>query len=118
MALFRGGTDLFIDPEKFHHQFCADLPERQAALMAIGQRPITEGALGEISGANPLWKTVPSWFIFGDLDLNIPVQAHRNMAGRARAVHTVEIAGASHVVGSSQPQLTADLITEAGRGPV
>ena len=108
-----GGTDAYIDQTKFHDQFCADLPEAQAKLMAVAQRPIAEAALGEPSGADPLWKHVPSWFIFGDQDRNIPAGAHRAMAERANSKRTVEIAGASHVVGMSHPTETADLIAEA-----
>ena len=108
-----GGADLYIQQDKYHDQFCADLPERQAQLMAITQRPIAEVALGEGSGDAPLWKTVPSWFIYGELDYNIPAGAHRNMAERADARRSVEIAGASHVVGISHPAETAELILEA-----
>jgi len=108
-----GGADVYIDQDKYHQQFCADVPERQAQLMAIGQRPIAEAALGEGSGDAPLWKTVPSWFIYGELDYNIPAGAHRSMAERAGSRRTVEISGASHVVGISHPAETAELILEA-----
>jgi pimeloyl-ACP methyl ester carboxylesterase len=81
--------------------------------MAATQRPIAEQALLEPSGPNPLWKSVPSWFIFGDQDRNIPAGAQRIMAERANAQHTVEIAGASHVVAVSHPSETADVILEA-----
>jgi len=111
-----GGVDAYIDQSRFHDQFCADLPERQAQLMAVAQRPITAGALGEPSGPSPLWRSVPSWFIFGDQDRNIPVGAHRLMADRANAKRTVEVAGASHVVGTSHPAETAELIAEAAHG--
>ena len=56
---------------------------------------------------------MPSWFIFGDQDRNIPAGAHRIMAERANSKRTVEIAGASHVVGTSHPAETAELIAEA-----
>jgi pimeloyl-ACP methyl ester carboxylesterase len=108
-----GGVDLYIQQDKYHQQFCADLPERQAQLMAITQRPISEAALGEGSGEAPLWKTVPSWFIFGELDRNIPAGAHRSMAERAGSRRIIEIAGASHVVGVSHPAEAAELILEA-----
>ena len=85
--------------------------------MAIAQRPITERALGEPSGPASLWSSVPSWFVFGDEDHNIPVGAHRAMAQRAGARRTVEIAGASHAVGVSHPAEVADLILEAARAP-
>jgi pimeloyl-ACP methyl ester carboxylesterase len=113
VPLADGGTDTYIAHDRFHHQFAADLPAQQAALMAVTQRPVTEAALSEPSGDRPLWRTVPSWFVFGELDHNIPVGAHRVMAGRASARRTMEVAGASHVVGVSHPIETADLIREA-----
>ncbi len=113
VTLSGGATDTVIAQERYHGQFCADLPEQQAARMAVTQRPITREALGEPSGDAPLWRSVPSWFIFGELDRNIPVGAHRIMAERAGSRRTVEIAGASHVVGMSHPEETAQLILEA-----
>jgi pimeloyl-ACP methyl ester carboxylesterase len=110
-----GGVDLYIAQEKYHQQFCADLPRPEAALLAVSQRPIAEAALTEPSGKLPLWRSVPSWFIFGDLDRNIPAGAQRIMAERANAKRVVEIAGASHVVGVSHPSETADLILDAAR---
>jgi pimeloyl-ACP methyl ester carboxylesterase len=117
VPLADGGTDTYIDQDKYHQQFCADLPPEQAALMAMTQRPVTAGALFEPSGPASLWRTVPSWFLFGELDHNIPAGAHRIMAERAGARRTVEIAGASHVVGISHPQETAALVLEAAGRP-
>ena len=51
-----GTTDLSITPERFHDQFAADVPEERTARMAITQRPVTQEALVEPSGARPLWK--------------------------------------------------------------
>ena len=113
VPLTSGGADTYIAPEKYHHQFAADLPAEQARLMAITQRPVTDQALAEPSGDRPLWRSVPSWFLFGELDRNIPAGAHRIMAARAKARDTVEIAGASHVVGISHPAETARIILEA-----
>jgi pimeloyl-ACP methyl ester carboxylesterase len=113
VPLAGGGADTYIDPAKYHHQFAEDLPEAQAALMAVTQRPVTQAALGEPSGDAPLWRTVPSWFVFGELDRNIPAGAHRIMAERAGSRRTVEIAGASHVVGMSHVAETVQMILEA-----
>jgi pimeloyl-ACP methyl ester carboxylesterase len=113
VPLTSGGADTFIAPEKYHHQFAADLPADQARLMAVTQRPVTDRALAEPSGDDPLWRSVPSWFLFGELDRNIPAGAHRIMAERAKARDTVEISGASHVVGISHPAETARIILEA-----
>jgi pimeloyl-ACP methyl ester carboxylesterase len=85
--------------------------------MAVTQRPVTEAALFEPSGTAPLWRSVPSWFLFGELDHNIPAAAHHVMAERAKARRTVEIPGASHVVGISHAQETAQIILEAAGTP-
>lgn len=108
-----GGVDLYIDQAKFHDQFAGDLSAEQRVRMAATQRPVTQTALFEPSGRAPLWRTVPSWFIFGELDRNIPAGAHHIMAARAAARETQEIVGASHVVGISHPAETARLICEA-----
>jgi pimeloyl-ACP methyl ester carboxylesterase len=113
VPLADGSVDTYIEQDKYHHQFCADLSEQEAALMAVSQRPVTSGALNEPSGDDPLWRTVPSWFLFGELDHNIPAGAHHAMAQRAGARRTVEIPGASHVVGISHPTETLEIILEA-----
>jgi pimeloyl-ACP methyl ester carboxylesterase len=112
VMLAGGGKDLYIQQEKFQVQFAADVPAAEAKLMAATQRPITEAALNEASGA-PAWKTIPSWFFFGSLDKNIPRAAHAFMAQRAGSKKTVEIKGASHVVMISHPEPLVKLIEEA-----
>jgi pimeloyl-ACP methyl ester carboxylesterase len=117
VPLADGGTDTYIAADKYHRQFAADLPAEEAAVLAVTQRPVTEAALSEPSGDRPLWRSVPSWFIFGELDRNIPAGAHRVMAERAGARRTVEIPGASHTVGVSHPAEVANLVLEAVRAP-
>lgn len=107
-----GGKDLYIQQDKFHAQFAADVPANDAQLMASTQRPITEAALNEGSGV-PAWKSVPSWFIYGDRDLNIPAAALSFMAERANSRETVVVNGASHVVMVSHPDAVADIIEHA-----
>jgi pimeloyl-ACP methyl ester carboxylesterase len=82
--------------------------------MAAGQRPITEAALTEKSG-EPAWKSLPSYFVYGDGDKNIPAEALGFMADRADSKNTVVVEGASHVVMVSNPQVVADLIEEAAK---
>jgi pimeloyl-ACP methyl ester carboxylesterase len=113
VPLAAGGTDTYIAQDKYHHQFCADLSTVQAQSMAVTQRPITWEALTEPLAGTPLWRATPSWFIFGELDHNIPVGAHRIMADRAGARRTVEVPGASHVVGISHVKEMTDLVREA-----
>jgi pimeloyl-ACP methyl ester carboxylesterase len=108
-----GTTDLTIRADRFHDQFAADVPATQAARMAATQRPVTQEALVEPSGERPLWEDVPSWFVFGDADRNVPAALQHFMAGRAGARRTIEVPGASHAVAVSHPVTTAFLILEA-----
>jgi len=112
VALADGGKDLYIQQDKFHDQFAADVPAAQAALMAATQRPVTEAALNEQSGT-PAWKHIPSWYIYGDKDKNIPPQAMAFMAKRAEAKMVKVVKGASHVVMVSNPEPVARLIEKA-----
>ncbi|KAA2234593.1 alpha/beta fold hydrolase [Salinarimonas soli] len=107
-----GGADLSIDQAKFRNQFAHDVPAEMGALMAAGQRPIAEAALTEKSG-DPAWKLLPSYFVYGDGDKNIPAKALAFMAERAGSRRTTVVAGASHVVMVSQPKAVADVIVEA-----
>jgi pimeloyl-ACP methyl ester carboxylesterase len=109
-----GSHDLSIRADKFHSQFAADVPASTAALMAVSQRPITDAALNERAG-EPAWKTIPSWFIYGDADKNIPAAGLSFMAQRAGAKQIVAVRGASHVVMSSHPDAVAKMIETAAR---
>jgi pimeloyl-ACP methyl ester carboxylesterase len=108
-----GTTDLYIANERFHEQFCADVPAPQAARMAVTQRPATQEALTEPSGERPLWREVPSRFVIGEEDRNIPADLQRYMAERAGAQATLEIPGGSHAISVSHPDETAQQILEA-----
>lgn len=112
VPLADGGKDFYIQQDKFHQQFAADVPQAKADLMAVAQRPIAEAALTEAASA-PAWKHLPSYFIYGTGDKNIPAAALGFMAERAKSRKTVEIVGASHVVMSSHPAAVANLIEEA-----
>jgi pimeloyl-ACP methyl ester carboxylesterase len=108
-----GTTDLYIDRELFHDQFCADVPVSEAARMAATQRPVTLEALQAPTGEHPLWKQVPSWYLVAGEDRNIPAELQHFMAHRAGARRTVELPTASHAAAVSHPDTTARLIIEA-----
>lgn len=112
VPLYGGGVDLYIGNVPFPEQFAADVPKEEAALMAVAQRPITEAALNE-PARRARWKSVPSWFIYGDADRNIPASVLGFMAARANARGEVVIEGGSHVVMVSHPDLVAKTIIEA-----
>lgn len=114
VVLAGGGKDFYIQQDKFHQQFAADVPQAEAQLMAIAQRPIAEAALTEASGI-PAWKDLPSYFIYGTGDKNIPAAALGFMAERAKSRKTVTLEGASHVVMTSNPLAVSRLIQQAAQ---
>jgi pimeloyl-ACP methyl ester carboxylesterase len=101
---------LFLDRDKFHTSFAADVPAEQAAFMADSQVPWGVDALGgTISEA--AWRSKPSWYLVATDDRMIPPPAQRSMAERAGAT-VVEVAG-SHSIFLSQPAAVAGLIEQA-----
>jgi pimeloyl-ACP methyl ester carboxylesterase len=109
-----GGNELVIRPEVFHQQFCADVPAAVAARMARTQRPVTEHALTEgLPTDQPAWKTLPSWFLIGEKDRNIPAAELQEEAARAGARSVRTIAGASHALSVSHPEDVVETILEA-----
>jgi pimeloyl-ACP methyl ester carboxylesterase len=111
-----GGNEFRIRPEAFHQQFVADGTAAEVELMAVTQRPVTEAALAEgLPTDTPGWRQLPSWFVFGDQDRNIPAEALRFMAERAGSKSTREVAGASHAISVGAPdQVTATILDAVG----
>ena len=107
-----GGSDLYIRSDRYHAQFAADSSAADAAVMAATQRPITQSALEE-PAADAAWHRLPSWFLFGAEDKNIPAAVHRFMAQRAGSRRTVELAGGSHTVAIPEAATVVQLIEEA-----
>ena len=109
-----GGNEFVIRPDVFHQQFAADVSPAQAAVMSATQRPVTQTALTTGQPTDmPAWKTIPSWFVFSDQDLNIPVALHRFMAERAGSKATREMAGGSHALSVSEPEAVTATILDA-----
>jgi pimeloyl-ACP methyl ester carboxylesterase len=92
VALPDGGAEVSVQQSKFWQQFAADLPEADAKLAAATQRPVSLAAFTDVSGP-PAWKTIPSRFIYGDQDKNLPTALQTFMAERAGSRQTVEIKG-------------------------
>jgi len=103
-------VEFAVDPEKFHDAFAADLPEKQSAVMATTQRPLSELAFSEPNG-EPAWKKLPSWAVVASGDKAAGADVVRSMAERAGATIT-EVEG-SHVIMISKPQVVADAILTA-----
>jgi pimeloyl-ACP methyl ester carboxylesterase len=104
---------LFLDREKFHDSFAADVSAEDGAFMADSQVPWGVDALsGTISEA--AWRSKPSWYLVATEDRMIPPPAQREMSERAGS--TVEEVAGSHAVYVSKPEPVAELIEKAASG--
>ncbi|WP_333760546.1 alpha/beta fold hydrolase [Streptomyces sp. IBSBF 2390] len=106
------GTDLYVRPELFREVFAADVPEREAAVLAATQRPIDASALAARS-ENAAWHDLPSWYLVANDDRVIPPAAQRHMAERANA-HVTEV-DSSHAIPVAHPAAVTAVIEAAAR---
>jgi len=104
---------LFLDPNEFHADFAADLPEAQADFMAHNQVPVNGAAAFSAPSLEAAWKTKPSWAIVAVNDKAINPDLERTMYKRANAKVT-EIKS-SHAVYISHPAEVAKVIEEAAQ---
>jgi pimeloyl-ACP methyl ester carboxylesterase len=103
-------TEFFIDPDKFHDAFAADVSAEEAAVMAATQRPVAARAFAEATGT-PAWRSLPSWAVVPTGDKAAGSDVLRSMAERAGA--KIVEADASHVIMVTQPQLVTETIMDA-----
>src|SRR5256885_479157 len=104
---------LFLDRDKFHDSFAADVPDDLAEFWADSQVPWGVDALsGTIS--EPAWRSKPSWYLVASEDRMIPPPAQRAMAERAGSTVT-EISG-SHSIFLSHSAEVAGIIEQAASG--
>lgn len=106
-----GDADLYLTPKYFGAVFASDVPAPIAQTMSVTQRPVTASALNERAPATEGWKTIPSWFVIGDLDNVIPPAKQLFMAQRAKA-HISHVHG-SHPSMIQHPEATVAAIMAA-----
>ncbi|MFH9675768.1 alpha/beta fold hydrolase [Streptomyces sp. NPDC017405] len=106
------GTDLYVQKDKFHDAFAADVPRPVTDLMAVTQRPLAASVFDEKT-TETAWKTIPSWDLVTTQDHAIAPAEQRFMAERAHA-HTIEV-DSSHAVAISHPGTVTRLIEQAAR---
>ncbi|MGW5431550.1 alpha/beta fold hydrolase [Streptomyces sp. NPDC004059] len=105
------GTDVYVQPDKLHQVFAADLPTSQTNLMGATQRPIELSAFADkLTGA--AWRNKPVYVLVGRQDQAINPALELFEAKRANARKTVEI-NSSHVSLVSHPQEVRNLIVDA-----
>lgn len=105
-------TAAYVKPELFQKIFAADLPQKQAQVLAASQEPLAVDALGTASG-EPAWKTIKSYFFIGTNDKVIPAAEQLHMATRANGV--VVKAEADHLSMLEVPDKITDLIETAAK---
>ncbi|MEV6296283.1 alpha/beta hydrolase [Streptomyces sp. NPDC051896] len=105
------GTDVYVQADKLHQVFAADLPTSQTNLMGATQRPIALSAFADkLTGA--AWRNKPVYVLVGRQDQAINPALELFEAKRANARKTVEI-NSSHVSLVSHPQEVKNLIVDA-----
>ena len=107
-----GDVDLYIKPSLVPGSFATGLSARQAAVIAVTQRPLVASAFTD-PAAVPAWKTVPSWAVIGTMDQVIPPAELTYMAKRAGA-HITELT-AGHLSMIADPEAVAQVIKQAAR---
>ena len=103
---------LYIDRAGFHDAFCGDVPEDEARMMAVVQKPLAAAIFGETLD-DAAWKTIPSWYLVSQNDRMINPDQERFYANRMRA--TTSEVEASHVSLVSRPAEVSALIDQAAR---
>lgn len=103
-------TDVYVQPDKLHPVFAADLPTSQTNLLGATQRPIALSAFADKLTA--AWRNKPVYVLVGRQDQAINPALELFEAKRAQARKTVEI-NSSHVSLVSHPQPVKNLIVDA-----
>jgi predicted alpha/beta hydrolase family esterase len=92
---------LWIDRELFPENFCQDLDQVEASVMAATQKPLSVASFeGKVTDAG--WKNLPCWYQISINDRMIPPQAEQFMAQRIKA-KTISVAS-SHASMVSRPK--------------
>lgn len=99
---------LWLEQDKFRANFCQDLDETEALVMALSQKPIAARCFEEKS-ATPAWRVKPSWYQISASDRMIPPETERFFAERMNPRKTITLS-AGHASLASQPTEVVALI--------
>ncbi|WP_363797062.1 alpha/beta hydrolase [Lysobacter firmicutimachus] len=102
---------LWLNPDKFHQDFCQDLSADDGLVMGVTQKAPLAGTFGDTI-ATPAWKSKPSWYQISSQDRMISPENQRRMSARLGAKKVIELE-ASHASLASRPAEIAALIDEA-----
>lgn len=105
------GTDVSVKVDAFPHVLAAGVPDEQARVLAVSQRPLAAIAFGEPATV-AAWKTKPGWGIVAKADHTINPDVERFGYQRAGLRRVVEI-DSSHLVMLTHPDEVAEFIAAA-----
>jgi len=105
---------LWIDRELFAANFCQDVDQDEALVMAAAQGPLAARCFDD-KVTNAGWKDLPCYYQVSEDDRMIPPPAEKFMAERMKAKTIISIPGASHVSMVSHPEKVADLVLKAAK---
>ncbi|HWX65526.1 MAG TPA: alpha/beta hydrolase [Rhodanobacter sp.] len=104
---------LWIDQTQFHENFCQDLDQTEALVMAVTQKPIAARCFDDKTGA-PAWKVKPSWYQVSSNDRMIPPETEHWFVERMKPQKAITLPS-SHASLASYPNEIAALIEEAAK---
>lgn len=104
---------LWLDKGLFHENFCQDVDEQEALVMAAAQQPAAAKCFDD-KITNAGWKDLPSWYQVSENDRMIPPPAEKFMAERMKAKEIISLPS-SHVSFISHPKEVAELISKAAK---
>ncbi|PPF54211.1 MULTISPECIES: alpha/beta fold hydrolase [unclassified Rathayibacter] len=105
------GTDVSVAVSAFPEVFAAGIDPAEAAVLAVGQRPLAALAFGEAAPV-AAWRTRPSWGVVAAADRTINPDVERFGYRRAGVRSVVEL-DAPHLVMRSHPEEVARIIADA-----
>ncbi|PPH41653.1 alpha/beta hydrolase [Rathayibacter sp. AY1C9] len=104
------GTDVSVAVSAFPEVFAAGIDPAEAAVLAVGQRPLAALAFGEAAPV-AAWRTRPSWGVVAAADRTINPDVERFGYRRAGVRSVVEL-DAPHLVMRSHPEEVARVIAD------
>ena len=106
---------IWLNRAKFHANFCQDVDDETAQVLAATQKPIHARCFSAEKIKSAAWKSKPNFFLIPESDRMILPEAQHRFAERISAqVRSIE---SSHVPMVSQPEETADFIVASALAP-
>jgi len=103
---------LWVKPEEFHRNICPDVSKEEALAMTVCQKPLHLDIVINVMGANPAWKTKPSYYQISNNDRMIPKETQTEMANNIKAKKIIHL-DSNHASISSHPKEVSAFILEA-----